>query len=121
MSRCKNPRGLTLLEAMILMVILSIVAVAAGVGIQAVAKVPAQADNTLAVNDVVVSVMEQTRASVLRTWPSSTWGGSSYAFTANATGYTHTAGTTIGASPGAAAGYSTPLSGSSPVPLSINN
>lgn len=57
-----HSRGLTLIEAMLLVVILSIVAVAAGVGLQAVAKVPAQTDRTLAINNALVDTLEQWRA-----------------------------------------------------------
>lgn len=52
-------RGLTLIEAMLLLVIMSIVAVAAGIGLQAVAKVPTQTDLTLAVNSALVDTIEQ--------------------------------------------------------------
>jgi Tfp pilus assembly protein PilE len=60
--RTHHSRGLTLIEAMLLVIILSIVAVAAGVGLQAVAKVPAQTDLTLAINNALVDTLEQWRA-----------------------------------------------------------
>jgi type II secretory pathway pseudopilin PulG len=109
----RQHRGLTLVEAMMLLVIVSIVAVAAGVGLQAVAKVPAVADSTMAVNAALVSTVEQTRANLLKNWPSGTWGGTNYAFIVNGTSYTPTASIALGT------GYSTPLSGNST--LSINN
>jgi len=62
MKRYRHSRGLTLIEAMLLVVILSIVAVAAGVGLQAVAKVPAQTDRALAINNALVDTLEQWRA-----------------------------------------------------------
>jgi prepilin-type N-terminal cleavage/methylation domain-containing protein len=55
-------RGFTLVEAMVLMVILSIVAVAAGVGLQAVAKVPTAVDQKMAINNAVVDYLEQWKA-----------------------------------------------------------
>jgi hypothetical protein len=54
--------GLTLLECMILLVVMSIVAVGAGVGIQSVAKVPTQADERLVINSKLVGCLEQLRA-----------------------------------------------------------
>ena len=118
MFKPRHPRALTLIEAVLLLVIMSIVAVAAGVGLQSVSKVPQAADDRLAGNAIIVSVMEQTKANLIKNWPSTTWGGANYAFTANGTGFTPTAGTSLGASPGAGAGYSTPTSGTV---LSINN
>ena len=111
----QHPRALTLIEAIILLVIISIVAIAAGVGLQAVAKVPANTDAYMAANNVAVSVLEQTRANLLRNWPAATWGGANFAFLANGTSYTPTAGTALGTA------YSTPISGASPAPLLINN
>src|SRR4051812_35076641 len=55
-------RGLTMIEAMLLLVVMSIVAVGAGVGLQAVAKVPAQTDEILAINSEVIDRMEQMKA-----------------------------------------------------------
>jgi len=115
MCTLKSPRALTLIEAILLLVILSIVAVAAGVGLQAVAKVPANTDAYMAANNVAVSVLEQTRANLLRNWPAATWGGANFAFLANGTSYTPTAGTALGTT------YSTPISGTTPAPLLINN
>jgi hypothetical protein len=55
-------RGLTIVESMMLLVTMSIIAVAAGVGLQAVAKVPGQTDDMLAVNAAVIDRMERMRA-----------------------------------------------------------
>jgi len=115
MIQRKKNRGLTLVEAMVLLVILSIVAVAAGVGLQAVVKVPAATDSTMAVDSVLVSVQEQTRANLIRNWPASTWGGSNYAFIVNGTSYSPTAGITLGST------FTTPITGSSPAPITVNN
>ena len=61
-DRNKFQAGFTLIEAMVLLVILSIVAVAAGVGLQAVAKVPTVADQIMALNNAAVDTMEQWKA-----------------------------------------------------------
>ena len=58
----RRGRGFTLIEAIVLLVILSIVAVSAGVGLQAVAKVPEGTDKMLAINNAVVDTMEQWKA-----------------------------------------------------------
>jgi type II secretory pathway pseudopilin PulG len=107
--------GLTLIEALLLLTIVSVVAVAAGVGLQAVAKVPAATDSIMAVNSLVVNVMEQTRANLIRNWPTTTWGGANYTFLANGVSYMPTAGTSLGG------GYATPITGSSPAPITIDN
>jgi type II secretory pathway pseudopilin PulG len=67
-------RGLTLVEALLLLVIVSIVAVAAGVGLQAVVKVPSKTDDTMAINNVLVSALEQMKAQLTSSpgWPSTT-------------------------------------------------
>jgi hypothetical protein len=57
-----HPCGLTLLECLILLVVMSIVTVAAGVGIQSVAKVPTQADDRLIISSKLVDCLEQLRA-----------------------------------------------------------
>jgi type II secretory pathway pseudopilin PulG len=57
----RRGRGLTLLESLILLVVLSIVALAAGVGLQAVTKVPAQTDDQMVINSQLVSCLEQVR------------------------------------------------------------
>jgi type II secretory pathway pseudopilin PulG len=116
----KHPRGLTLIEAMLLLVIVSIVAVAAGVGMQAVAKVPAATDETMSINSTLVNVMEQVRGNLLRNWSSSNFNGSNYALSINGTSYTP-AGTTIGTTATPGTSYSTPASGASPAPVIINN
>jgi Tfp pilus assembly major pilin PilA len=114
----RQPHGLTLVEAMLLLVIVSIVAVAAGVGLQAVVKVPAKTDGTMAINSALVSIMEQTQANLLKTWPGANFDGANYQFTVG--GSTRTpANTVIGtynASTGARTG--SPFAASS---VSINN
>jgi len=90
--------GLTLIECMILVTVISIISVAAGVGMQSVVKIPAQTDSIMAVNSVLVSVMEQAEASLDKSWPASTTftptilvGASSYAptITINNTAYAY--------------------------------
>ena len=66
----RHSRGLTLVEAVLLLVIVSIVAVAAGVGLQAVAKVPGETDDTMGMENVMVNVVEQTKATLQKSWPS---------------------------------------------------
>jgi Tfp pilus assembly major pilin PilA len=61
-ARGLSIRGFTLIEAMVLLVIVSIIAVAAGVGLQAVAKVPTQTDAILAIDNEIVNRLEQMRA-----------------------------------------------------------
>jgi type II secretory pathway pseudopilin PulG len=56
--------GLTLIESMLLLVIMSIVAVAAGIGLQAVAKVPVQTDLQLATNNAMIDALEHYKAQV---------------------------------------------------------
>jgi hypothetical protein len=114
MRKRKTSRGLTLIEAILLLTIISIVAVGAGVGLQAVAKVPAITNGMMAVNGVAVSVVEQTRANLLRNWPAGTWGGTNYAFLANGVSYTPGAGIALGNS------YATPATGTSPAPIMID-
>src|SRR5690348_14185310 len=55
-------RGFTLLEAMVLMVVLSIVAVGVGVGLQSISRVPTANNLRLAVNSALISKMEELRA-----------------------------------------------------------
>jgi type II secretory pathway pseudopilin PulG len=69
----KHPRGLNLIEAMILLLVVSIVAVATGVGLQAVAKVPQITDDIMAVNNVLTNVTEQVRGNVIASWPTTTY------------------------------------------------
>src|SRR3954468_191963 len=66
----RPPFGLTLVEAILLLVIVSIVAVAAGVGLQSVVKVPAKTDEMMAINNTLVSVLEQMKGKLSTTWPS---------------------------------------------------
>jgi type II secretory pathway pseudopilin PulG len=68
-SRTQRPRGLTLIEAMLLLVIMSIIAVSAGIGLQAVAKVPAKTDEMMAINNALVSTLEQWKANPTTTIP----------------------------------------------------
>jgi len=68
-----HPSGLTLVEAILLLVIVSIVAVAAGVGLQAVAKVPDNTNDTMTINNTLVNVLEQMEAQMTGSspgWPS---------------------------------------------------
>jgi len=55
-------RGVTLPEAMLLILILALVAVAAGTGLQAVVKVPKANDDILATSNALASKMEEVRA-----------------------------------------------------------
>lgn len=55
-------RGVTLPEAMILVLILALVAVAAGTGLQAVVKTPAANDMVLSISNALASKMEEARA-----------------------------------------------------------
>lgn len=54
-------RGLTLVEALIVMTIMSIIAVAAGVALQSLARVPERNDDQLVVSNALVDKMEQFR------------------------------------------------------------
>ena len=60
----QGPRnsGFTLIEAIMLMVIVGIVGLASGIGLQAFAKTPTQTNQPLALNAECVSRMEQMRA-----------------------------------------------------------
>ena len=58
----RRTRGLTLLEAVIAVVVLSVIAVAAASGLQSVARGPAQLERRLAVYNLLVDKMEQLRA-----------------------------------------------------------
>ena len=58
---------------MLLLMVLSIVAVGAGVGLQSVVKVPEQTDATLAINSALVSTMEQLKTNLKSSWPTSTF------------------------------------------------
>src|SRR4051812_4784975 len=62
MQRNQHHRGFTLVEAIVLLVIVSIVSVAAGVGLQAVAKVPTATDEIMAINNAAVDSMERWKA-----------------------------------------------------------
>jgi type II secretory pathway pseudopilin PulG len=115
MRRYRSGRGLTLVEAVLLLTIVSAVAVGAGIGLQAVAKVPAVTESTMAVNAVAVNVLEQARANLVRNWPTDTWGGANHGLLINGASYTPSAGTALGS------GYSTPIAGSNPSPVMVNN
>jgi type II secretory pathway pseudopilin PulG len=117
---CKSS-GFTLIEALVLVVIVGIVGVAAGIGLQAVAKTPAQTDSLLGVNSVCVSAMEQVRAGLVKSWPMTTWGGASFpSLNLNGTSYSIPS-TNVGTTGSPSTGYSTPSSGANPMPLSINS
>src|SRR5439155_286801 len=58
-------RGFTLIEAMVLLVILSIVSVAAGIGLQSVIKAPTAADQIMAIDNFEVDTLEQWK---VKTW-----------------------------------------------------
>src|SRR4051812_16312901 len=60
-AKCKA-RGLTLIEAILLVLVMSIVSLGASIGLQSVAKVPTQADLPLALNAAALDRMEQMRA-----------------------------------------------------------
>jgi len=55
----------TLIEAMVLLVVLGIVGLGAGVGLQSTVRTPHAVDNILAINAAVVTAMEQMRASAM--------------------------------------------------------
>ena len=80
--------GFTLIEAMILVVILGIIGVGAGVGLQSVVHTPDAVDNVLAINSALVDGMEQTRANAVSSF--STLAGSSSVVKINGTNYTRT-------------------------------
>ncbi len=60
-QRVKN-RGLSLLEALILVVIVSLVAVGAGVGLQSIVRIPPAMDSILAINRQMASDMDSMKA-----------------------------------------------------------
>ena len=69
----RHRQGLTLVEAMLLLVIVSIVAVATGVGLQAVVKVPDTTNDMMTINNTLVNVLEQMEAQLTGSspgWPS---------------------------------------------------
>ncbi|MGN6368983.1 MAG: PulJ/GspJ family protein [Phycisphaerae bacterium] len=67
------PRGFTLIEAMILLVVVSIVAVGAAVGLQSTVKVPDQTERFLVISSELTSEMETWRSVAFGDppWPSS--------------------------------------------------
>jgi len=84
MVRRRTRRAFTLLEALILVVVMSIVAVAAGVGLQSVARIPPVADATLAINRQIMSDLEQVRGTA---WDSVTVGTTNNTVTINGRNY----------------------------------
>jgi prepilin-type N-terminal cleavage/methylation domain-containing protein len=70
-SNCVRGGGFTLIEAMIVLVVLSIVAVGAAVGLQSTVKVPVQTDRTLVVSSELTSELENWRAAAFGNspWP----------------------------------------------------
>jgi len=73
MQKKSHRRGLTLIECIIVVTVLGVVAVGAGVGLQAVAKTPSQADQQLAVSNALMHGVEVTLA---QPWASMTSGTS---------------------------------------------
>ncbi len=63
-------RGLTLIEAMVLMVVMSIVSVGVSVGLQSAVRIPEGSDRILAVSGELTSELENWRAVA---WTGSTW------------------------------------------------
>jgi type II secretory pathway pseudopilin PulG len=63
-------RGFTLLEAMVLMVILSIVSLGVGVGLQASIKAPETTDRALAISEELISELDtyRSQASLTSNW-----------------------------------------------------
>jgi len=71
--RTARPRGFTLVEAIVLMVVLSIVAVGAAVGLQSASHVPEATDRALAISSELNSEIENWRAVAFGNspWPAS--------------------------------------------------
>ena len=69
----RRRRGFTLIEAMFLMTIMSVVALAAGVSLQSLARVPQRNDDQLAIANALVDKIEQLRGTA---FPSLTVGSS---------------------------------------------
>lgn len=89
--RAASARGLTLVEAVLLLTIISVAAVAAGVGLQAASDTPLRSDRTGAISAELTSEMES--------WRAVAWGGSpwpaSLPSTVNDTVTLHIAGRSI--------------------------
>ena len=69
----RHRRGLTLIEAMVVMVILSIVGVAVAVGLQSVSRIPTNNDRMLSVYAEIASEIDTWRANAFgpSPWPAS--------------------------------------------------
>jgi type II secretory pathway pseudopilin PulG len=70
MGKMRKTAGFSLLEAVILVTIMSIVAVAAGVGLQSIVRIPKAADSVLAINRQLASDLEQLKAGGWGDWRS---------------------------------------------------
>ncbi len=84
MSKYTRNKGFTLMEAIFLTTIMSIVALGAGVGLQSTVRIPPAADKALAINRQIASAMEQVRATA---WASMTVGTTTSNVTINGTSY----------------------------------
>jgi type II secretory pathway pseudopilin PulG len=62
--------GFTLLEALLMLTILSVIAVAAGVGLQSGARIPEASDNMLAIDRQLSSALEEARYTAINSWAS---------------------------------------------------
>lgn len=80
-KRAARSSGFTLLEAVIMTLILSLVAVAAGVGLQSLVKVPKQNDNQLVISNQMVDRMEQLRGTAFASLASGSSGKLSWSVT----------------------------------------
>jgi prepilin-type N-terminal cleavage/methylation domain-containing protein len=58
----KRRRGFTLVEAMLVLVVMSIIALAAGVGLQSIARAPSGNDAQLVVDNYIMDKLESLRA-----------------------------------------------------------
>jgi prepilin-type N-terminal cleavage/methylation domain-containing protein len=80
-------RGFTLVEAMLVLVVMSIIALAAGVGLQSIARAPAGNDAQLAVDNYIIDKLEALRAT---DFASLTVGTATDTVTIRGTNYTRT-------------------------------
>jgi hypothetical protein len=62
LQRKNRPRGLTLLESMLMLTVLAVIAVATGVGLQAASKVPSANDKILIIDAELNSEMDYWKA-----------------------------------------------------------
>jgi type II secretory pathway pseudopilin PulG len=58
----RGRRGLTMIEAMILMVIMSAIAVATGIALQSLVRVPTMNNRTLVISNLLIDKIEQLKA-----------------------------------------------------------